>query len=275
MTTLAALLQAIPAVVWSGLLASLFTLSGVFISNFGNNNRLKIQLKHDADENAKERTATLRREVYLRTAEELVRANAHLAGLPHLDITKTNLAEGLLGFSAAAARLQLVAEPQTAILVNQLQGEYGELVIDLMANLMPAAQAKADIQLADDMYSKAQLEIARLLAEMSKQNESGNPDQRVFEALQSALRFQQSQSSHFADERASGWANFNEYNVAYQRALIAKLREIGIKQIPVLIAIRRDLGLNSNLEEMEAQMRAQMARMEEKLNAFLGSLKAA
>ena len=122
------LLQSIPAVIWSGVIASLLTLSGVFMSNLSNTNRLKLQLQHDEREKAKERTATLRREVYLRTVEELVRANAHLSGLPQLDITKTNLAEGLQGFASAAARLQLVAEPQTALLVNQLQADYSELV---------------------------------------------------------------------------------------------------------------------------------------------------
>ena len=144
-----------------------------------------------------------------------------------------------------------------------------------MAHLMPAAQAKTDIQLADDMYSKAQQELSRLLTEMGKQNETGNPDQRVFEALQSAFKFQEAQSSQFADERSAAWAIFNEHNIAYQRTLFSRLRDMGTKQIPVLIAIRRDLGLNGNLDEMEAQMRAQMVRLEERLNAFLSSLRAA
>ncbi len=67
------------------------TVGGVLISNGSNTKRLKLQLQHDANEKTKERTAALRREVYLRAVEELVKANAHLATLPQLDLSKTNL----------------------------------------------------------------------------------------------------------------------------------------------------------------------------------------
>jgi len=118
MIDLIAFLKSIPDVIWSGLIASMLTLGGVLISNGSNTNRLKLQLQHDANEKTKERTATLRREVYLRAAEELVKANAHLATLPQLDLSKTNLGDGLQGFFSATARLQLIAEPKTALLVS-------------------------------------------------------------------------------------------------------------------------------------------------------------
>jgi len=192
MTIFIAFLQSIPDVIWSGVIASILTLSGVLISNRSNTNRLKLQLQHDSNEKAKERTATLRREVYLRTAEEFVKANAHLVSLPQLDLAKANLADGMQGFFSAAARLQLVAEPKTALLVGQLSSEYGELTFKLMSHLIPVGQSKADIQISGDLYTKAQSEVARVLAEMSKANESGKPSRQVFQALDSSFKFQQS-----------------------------------------------------------------------------------
>ena len=118
MTDLICFLQSIPDVIWSGLIASVLTLSGVLISNWSNTSRLKLQLQHDADQKTTERTATLRRDVYLSAAEELTKANTYLGSLAQIDLAKTNPAEGMQGFFGAAAKLQLVAEPKTALLVK-------------------------------------------------------------------------------------------------------------------------------------------------------------
>ena len=273
MTIFIAFLQSIPDVIWSGVIASILTLSGVLISNRSNTNRLKLQLQHDSNEKAKERTATLRREVYLRTAEEFVKANAHLVSLPQLDLAKANLADGMQGFFSAAARLQLVAEPKTALLVGQLSSEYGELTFKLMSHLIPVGQSKADIQISGDLYTKAQSEVARVLAEMSKANESGKPSRQVFQALDSSFKFQQSQAKRYADERNNAWANFNQHSHAFQRYLLAQLEDIGAKQIPVMVEIRRDLGLTGDLVEVEAHMRSQWLRMEAHFDALILQLK--
>ena len=207
-----AALHSIPDVIWSGIIASLLTLGGVLVFNRSNTNRLLLQLKHDAAEKAKERTAALRRDVYLRTVEELVKANAHLANLPQLDISKMNLGEGLQGFFSAAARLQLVAEPTTALLMNKLAAQYGELAFELMTHLLPVSKAKSDIQIADDMYAKAQIEVNRILSKMSRLNETGKPDSLAFHALQRSFDFQQSQTSKYASERGEAWTRFNSRN---------------------------------------------------------------
>ena len=78
MTDLIYFVQTIPDVIWSGLIASVLTLGGVLISNRSNSSRLKLQLRHDAEQKTTERTASLRRDVYLEAAEQLTKANAYL-----------------------------------------------------------------------------------------------------------------------------------------------------------------------------------------------------
>lgn len=170
MNELVDLLRSIPDVVWSGVIASTVTLTGVVVLDRSNTARLKIQLQHDAQENAKEHTATLRREVYLSAAEELTRANSYLAGLSQTDLSKTNAADGLKDFFAAAAKLQLVAEPKTAMLVNQLVASYGELALQLMVRLLPLQKARSDIAISDDFYNKFQGELTRVLGQTAAFN---------------------------------------------------------------------------------------------------------
>jgi hypothetical protein len=265
-------LKSIPDVIWSGLIASALTLSGVIISNRSNTNRLMIQLKHDANEKAKDRTAILRREVYLNAVEEMVKANAHLSCLPQLDLTKINIADGLQGFFSTTARLQLIAEPKTALLVSTLTADYSELLFNLMILLMPASQAKSDIHIAENLYSSEQSEVTRILAEMSKLNESGHPDPHAFHALETSAKFHQSQAANYANQRSDAWNRFNHNNFIFQKSLLTELRNIGSKQIPVMIEIRRDLGLTGDLAEIENQMKEQWDRMEKRFDSLIASL---
>lgn len=272
MTELIELLRAVPNVVWSALIASVLTLSGVLISNWSSTNRLRIQLQHDATEKAKERTATLRRQVYLRAAEELTRANSHLASLPQSDLAQTNAADGLQGFFAEAAKLQLVAEPKTALLVNQLVGTYGELSLRLMSRLMPLQDARTDISINDDLYNKARTDVSRVLDEMAKFNETAKTDEPTFQALHRAFETYQAQAETYADARSAAWDRFNRLNCEFGKQLLVDMRKIGEEQIPVLIEIRRDLGLTAELPAFREQMDAQWKRMEKQINEMISAL---
>jgi hypothetical protein len=266
---IAQLLQGVPDVIWSGIIASVLTLSGVLVSNRSNTTRLKTQLTHDREEKVKERTLSLRREVYLKATEELVKLNAFLASLPQQDITKDNLGEGFVGFQTALARLQLVAEPRTTLLAMRLSATYGELCLDLMHHLMVLGKAKSDIQIADELYTKANNEVQRILSAMTQHNETGKPDQQAFDALQRSIAFSQAQASNFAARRSAGWASFNQGNIVFMRHLISRIREIAPQQMKLMVEIRRDLSLIGDLSEVEEEMQKQLDRMTEKLNQFL------
>lgn len=269
---IAQMLHGIPDVIWSGIIASLLTFGGVLVSNRDNTKRLKMQLTHDREEKVKERTSILRREVYLKATEELVKLNAFLASLPQQDMAKGNLGEGLVAFQTALARLQLVAEPQTALLALRLSSTYGELFFEIMQHLMGLAKAKLDIQIADDMYTKADNEMQRILSAMTQQNETGKPDQQVFEALQRSFAFSQEQVSKFAADRSAGWTTFSQGEIAFARHLFSRIRQIAPQQIKLMVEIRRDLSLNGDLSEVEAEMQNQLDRMTDKLSQFLQSM---
>ena len=274
MSELIDIFRAIPDVIWSGVIASFLTLSGVLISNWSSTNRLRMQLQHDSTEKTKERTSILRREVYLRTVEELTKANSHLASLPQSDLAKTNAAAGLQGFFAEAAKLQLVAEPKTALLVNQLVAAYGELLLRLLARLMPLQKARTDISINDDLYNKAQVEVTRVLSDMAKFNEAAQVDHATFSALQRSFESYQSQAKTHADARDTAWGEFNRFNIEFCRQLFVDMRLIGEQQIPALIEIRRDLGLTAELGAFREQMDAQWHRMAKQLDTMLNALQA-
>jgi hypothetical protein len=259
----------IPDVIWSGLIASFLTLTGVFFSNRGNTKRLLLQLKHDADENQRERTAELRRDVYLLAAEELTKANRHLATLTQIDLSKVNAADGLQGFFAAIAKLQLVTEPDTSMLVNNLSAAYNELFLRMMADLTSIQNAKSDIAINESFYEKAQIEIARILSEMAKFTESAQTDQRVFTALQNAFAWNQSQADKYLDARTRAQNKLQEKNIAFYRQILTEMKVIAELQLPVVKAIRQELGLNTDVDALKQQMAEQWTKQENLIESLL------
>ena len=254
--------RSVPDVVWSGLLASLLTLGGVLISNASNTRRLMLQLGHDANEKAKERTAVLRRTVYLEAAHELVRAHHFLAALPQADFETGNLMDALLPLYSATTKLQVIAEPRTAALVNTLVTDYSKLAVRAVTDVMPVQLAKADIKIQDDLYQASQAQVTRILAEQTALVESAERDEVRFANLQRSFEGHRQQLQAFAAARAEAWQRFQALQVDFSTHLLGRLRAISRDQIPVLIEIRRDLGITADLDELRAQMERQLDELE-------------
>lgn len=266
------MIASIPDVIWSAVIASVLTLSGVLLSNWSNTNRLKIQLKHDSDEKAKERLATLRKEVYLNAAEESVRANAYLGSLPQADFTKTNAAEGMQDFFAAAAKLQLISEPQTSLQVSELVSTYGELLFKAMAKVRPIQKLQTDIASLDNLYISAQAEVSRVLAAMTQFNEAAKTDDAVFRALNVSFDFQQGQANKFAAERGALWEKRNRLHLAFAREFVVDMKLSAERQMQVMIELRRELEVGGDADAFMRQMNAQWKRMKAQLEALLNDL---
>jgi len=138
---------------------------------------------------------------------------------------------------------------------------------------MPIGKAKSDIRISDDLYSKTQAEEARILAEMARLNESGKSSPEVFQALQSSFDFHHGQSQKFASERSDAWDRFNSASAVFHKYLLKQIQSLALQQIPVMVEIRRDLGLTGDLAELEAHTHQQMQRMEAQFDALLATFK--
>jgi hypothetical protein len=263
----------VPAVIWSAVVASVvgsgLTLSGVLLSNRGNTQRLTTQLAHDSDERAAERKAVLRREVYLKAVEELVKANRHMMNLPKLDPADTDLSEGLDELFAVTAKLQLIANPKTARLIEELSARYSELVLTLLPKVQPIHDLQRSIGMQTELMKGAQAEADRVLAAMAQLNESSDPDPTRFAMLDRSMERIQARVSNCAKERDALWAERNALHQRYIRAVLHEMKRIAQVQIPVMAALREELGVENDSEDAEQQIAERFRRMEMGLNNAL------
>ncbi|WP_219702873.1 hypothetical protein [Marinomonas lutimaris] len=265
-------LKDIPIAIWSVVLGSLITLFGVLISNRNNRKRLEIQLKHDAELQKVERKASVRREVYLSAAEELVKANNYLGSLAQIDLTKTNIAEGLQGFFTSAAKLGLVSEQETGKALNDLVLAYSVLFFRLLAKVSPINDSRSDINIINYHYDESQIEIKRILAGMTSQNESGAPNKVVFEALNKSFEFHSNRSKELTDERDECWKNVNELTRKFAIEVAEEMKVIVLLQIPVLVGIRKELDLETDIESYKQQVVNNSEKLSEQLDVFISSM---
>jgi hypothetical protein len=266
------LLDQVPAIVWSGLLASLVTLSGVMLSNRSNTKRLLKQLEHDATQKNKDRLAVLHREVYLKAAEELARASGYLGRLSQLDPAKDNIADGLSEFFAVSAKVQLIAQPTTSRLAGELTIRYGELIMRLIQKVMPVHDLNSQIRITNDFVQRNQAEVERVLAEMKQLNESGAHDQARFEGLERSFHHAQEMTTSFAAKRDSLWTQQLSANREFNITLFQEMRHVGPVQAQVMAALRSDLGLETDIREYQQRMEENWARMDTQLKAVLSQL---
>ena len=266
------LLERVPAVIWSALLASGLTLTGVMLSNRSNTKRLLTQLEHDATQKAKDRMATLHREVYLRLAEEMARASNFLGKIAQLDPAKENIADGLAELFAAGAKAQLIAQPATSRLIAELTARYGEMVMRLLGAVSPVHDFNIKIRIATEHLEKNQQEANRALAEMREMNESGNPDPARFAALQRSIEHAMSMVDDLAAQRDGFWSGHMAAHRNFNVALLEQMRNIGPLQAETMAALRSELGLPSDASEYQARIDENWQRMDSLLKETMSKI---
>ncbi len=256
------ILSSIPASIWSSIVTGTVAFVGVFLANRDNTKRLMRQLEHDTKEKARERTALLRREVYLKAVEELVNLQCGLARLSQLEMDDPQIWEPARSFGAAAARLQLVAEPATALKANRLAFEYGKIHVSLIGHAAPIAKARIDLRIAKQWCEAYCEDAKRTLGEMQKLNQSRSANDTMFDALSSRYDFQSTQRDRQYDELNKKAAKINVYTLTFNKHLLTHLKEITPQYYDIFISLRRDLGMNADIDEFEEVIRQQVLELQ-------------
>lgn len=254
----AEMLAAVPDVVWSGIVASILTLSGVFLSDRGHTKRLKEQLEHDARERLNERLVSLRRETYLNAATAAVQANTLLGAIsdpeeaPKLDVTT---------LSSATAQVMLVGEPRTVVLANQFAMAFFDAYLSLSASARPVHTAIKRVASQQKYLSRVEANIDRVMAEMYRINETPNAPMEAFPVLQSALDSHVAYRTRLGDELSAAETAADARRLEFARALVDQVGPLTEMLTELLLEIRRDLGVSGEVAGLIESVRANNQRM--------------
>ncbi len=264
----------IPTIVWSGIIASFISLAGVVLSNRSNLERLKEQLRHDSSEKHRDRISELRKNVYLELATQMTYAGGHLGSLAGKDPTTADLVGPLQGAMEELAKVQLVGTNETAALASEMTSIYGEALFKLIAAAKPLHDLKIDIKISGDLYDQEFVQAKRVISEITALNESGAPNPDRSAALQRSFENYRQSYTKYSGERDTAWKLYNVHNKSFIQAVFAELGKIAPTQIKLLGAVRSEIGLDTNVVELNRRMDATQARMEKAIADLLAHLDA-
>jgi len=108
---------------------------------------------------------------------------------------------------------------------------------------------------------------------MSVNNESGIPDPNKMRILQGAFDFNQGQAKNISDERNQLFQQKDSLSISYMMDLMRETKELLPLQIRVSNAIRRELNLECDSDEILSQMADEhLKQMTAQLDSLLGHL---
>ena len=243
------------------------------LSNRSNTSRLIKQLQHEARENFKDRIHAVRKEIYTAAAAEMTGAMSYLGSIPSLNPAEKNIADGMIPFSKEAAKLQVVAETETALAMNNLVALYTSTFLEFLRLAEPAHSAKADIAMANEFYQNQIAESQRAYAEIQRRRETGSSDATSEEAIWDSHKRAVDLSQKYGADRAAAWNRFNAAYLNYVQALIPKMPNLQAKQHALLVMMRRDLALDSDTDAMLENISEQWDSVRSELENLLAYLK--
>jgi len=253
----------VPLAVWTAVGTALVSYVTMKVSNGHSARQLAMQLKHDSKQKATERRAALRRDVYLPAAEAAVHLNGRMGVLPQLDFAKVDSQLELAEFSAAMTKLQLVGEPATAELASDVLSEYGAAFMRCVPKAAQIQLERAHAATQDALHNDAQLQVKRVLAELTAFGESGAVDGIKFQRLQESFDGFSMQAQIHADARQRHLEAANLLHTEYLEHVLATMKGLSAKYLPLLVAVRHELGFEGELAHFQLMLERQAARIEE------------
>lgn len=242
----------------------LLTYNGVKLSQIEAAKRLRDELEHSRNESEKdrlhavneahlERLRSMRREVYLDAAAQLVHIQTHINQLPNIRLGVDNGIDGMKPFQIAVARVAIVAEAQTVTMARRLSYDFAAIIAEAMQFLAPALIQKASVAIRQQHVDAAMREMDRLMALMRNYTENNLQDQARYDALEQGYRTQNALREHAQTELEAVSADVLRATQQYVTFLQERMMRLVVQVDQLLAAIRAELGLFTNEDALQAQ----------------------
>lgn len=217
-------------------------LIGVALNNWATDRRLQRQLQNDAAERIKERTASLRREVYFSLVGGLSVVSKAMGSLVSTDFDVKILTSSLQTFGAEAAKAMMVGSDRTVVIVAWMSNRFNEVASEAIRERQPLTALYAQMNTQDEFIAEGRGEIARLIKAMKDTSESNIPNAN-FPNLRHALENEMKAQQERQRERLTLGLDFGRLQIAVGTKFAKSAAEFAAKHTDLISAMRDDLDL--------------------------------
>jgi hypothetical protein len=265
-SSLGACLLAIPNVVWSGIVASLITVLGVMVTNFGLSKRHREQLEHNAKENARklahdasesalDRKMSLRREVYVPAAEAVITAMSAVASMMDPIVSRTDINKTYLDALATIGKVSAVAGTHTVAAVGSLVNCMGDMNIELSLIRNGIDQIHGNVVAFSLIVDKSVEDHGRWIETQTSMLFDGPPDAAKWRFVQGQINFKANQIREWTQKRDAATREIEALQLSFLRTLATWQPRFTEATISASIALRTELELqDDNVEAIKQTM---------------------
>ncbi|WP_162631890.1 hypothetical protein [Burkholderia sp. JP2-270] len=242
-TTIAGMPAAVFGNIVSGVVGSVITLFGVFLSNRHNRRLKRDELGHDATQRDREREMALRREVFLPAVESALAMQSALASLINPEMPVAQSSERFQTSNAILAKVAAVGAPETVAACQALSSCLGVAFWEL--SLQRAALQNHQNRLADldrsvaiheglrDSWIKVQQDLVA----------KGEKTAEIWQAARGHFTHHMAEIAKALTERSKIIRERESKLIEVYEVFIKQLDALGPKFPPALFAMRRELQL--------------------------------
>lgn len=234
-------LTALPDTLVGVVIGSVFTLAGVVLTNRTNLKNLRIQLQHDHDQKARERSLSLRRDVFLGAAEAISSALNTVVRYPDLSLDHAQLMADYRDKSAQIAKIHVIARESTALQLMAFMRELGSVYLKLNINRAELIKIRSQMRSLEDQMHRHSASRDQYLELMKRLNIEGVIDKRKMNALEFNFKFEQEQATRVAEAHDNLLEVLRPKHLEFVERCQAEERRLAAMLLPVIAGVREEL----------------------------------
>lgn len=252
------------------IIGSVFTLSGVWLTNRGNLRNLRQQFSHDRTQKKIEHELGLRRDVYLGVAQSISEGMTAISRLADLSISYAEAVEKFKENSSQIAKIHIVAKEETAIAFLEFMREFSKAMTRMSIARRPVQAIKDQMEVHLESMRRHQGNRDQALELMKQMTLNAIRDDEKFKRISDAFEYEQEQATKAALMHDELFEKLKPAHMQLFKVALDEQRGLFKTLVPALKSIREELGMPIDAIEYGSALARSDGFDEETLNEIFG-----
>jgi len=235
----------VPTVVWasisSAIIASGITFSGVLFTNWNSRKQLEATLEHETTQKDREREMSLRKDVYLKSAEAIYKGQVQLMNMCNLEIPIQELSDRLTIDSAIISKVQIVATNKTVQAITHFTTKLSASYLELCFNRHPLDQRKDQIEVLQNLINNSLKKNDKNILLMEQFYLKGDTDKKKWKVINDHFEFENNQRIKYESEQKTLQNEQSKEHLGFIRLCYQHHANLNQLIPPAIFAVRKEL----------------------------------
>ncbi|HEX7997314.1 MAG TPA: hypothetical protein VF528_02765 [Pyrinomonadaceae bacterium] len=249
--------------------AALLAIGGFFVTQLSLHIAEWIKASREWKKAQRERQMTLKRELYLPIIEALTEIHHFFLAIPQVHYSKFSELKMPEKAQKSLAVQYIIANDPIMIAINNVSRQIAESIMRLMVLKMDEAKLAMEFDHLTTRIKELSGDNRLILDRMKELREAGTLTAEIAASLHENFQRNQSEYQQLYDEQQKKFVGRNNLTKGLYVQTMKEVVELARLSAPVIIEIRRDLGIPTNEETIVNQYKASINFVEQTLPGYV------